>query len=85
MHIHSRTLHDHIIDSNEHVYPPRARAYTHTYTHTHTHTHTHAHTRNTTSHRTLDTLRSGNFTTVTQSILDKIPPRDQKCTYVYDR
>eukprot|EP00730_Choanoeca_flexa_P008321 TRINITY_DN12475_c0_g9_i3.p1 TRINITY_DN12475_c0_g9~~TRINITY_DN12475_c0_g9_i3.p1 ORF type:complete len:186 (+),score=14.77 TRINITY_DN12475_c0_g9_i3:41-559(+) len=28
---------------------------------------------------------SGNFTTVTQNILDKIPSRDQKCTYVYDQ
>jgi vesicle-associated membrane protein 7 len=27
----------------------------------------------------------GNFTTVTQNILDKIPSRDQKCTYVYDQ
>eukprot|EP00043_Microstomoeca_roanoka_P000942 m.30084 g.30084 ORF g.30084 m.30084 type:complete len:246 (-) comp10576_c0_seq1:542-1279(-) len=31
------------------------------------------------------TESSGNFTTVTQSILDKIPQNDQKCTYVYDR
>ncbi len=28
---------------------------------------------------------SGNFTTVTQSILDRIPDKDAKCTYVYDR
>mmetsp|Transcript_148301 Transcript_148301/g.210622 ORF Transcript_148301/g.210622 Transcript_148301/m.210622 type:complete len:216 (+) Transcript_148301:28-675(+) len=28
---------------------------------------------------------SGNFTTVTQNILDKIPDKDAKCTYVYDR
>lgn len=28
---------------------------------------------------------SGNFTTVTQNILDRIPDKDQKCTYVYDR
>ena len=28
---------------------------------------------------------SGNFTTVTQSILDRIPSSDAKCTYVYDR
>ena len=28
---------------------------------------------------------SGNFTTVTQSILDKVPDKDAKCTYVYDR
>ncbi|EGD75285.1 hypothetical protein PTSG_12511 [Salpingoeca rosetta] len=31
------------------------------------------------------TESSGNFTTVTQSILDKIPPQDQKCSYVYDK
>eukprot|EP00045_Choanoeca_perplexa_P003753 m.33231 g.33231 ORF g.33231 m.33231 type:complete len:239 (-) comp12211_c0_seq1:1057-1773(-) len=31
------------------------------------------------------TDNSGNFTTVTQNILDKIPSRDQKCTYVYDQ
>lgn len=31
------------------------------------------------------TENSGNFTTVTQSILDKIPNHDTKCTYVYDR
>lgn len=28
---------------------------------------------------------SGNFTTVTQNVLDKIPDRNQMCTYVYDR
>eukprot|EP00040_Diaphanoeca_grandis_P033850 m.208287 g.208287 ORF g.208287 m.208287 type:complete len:217 (-) comp33002_c14_seq3:92-742(-) len=28
---------------------------------------------------------SGNFTTVTQNILDRIPDSDAKCTYVYDR
>lgn len=28
---------------------------------------------------------SGNFTTVTQSILDRIPNNNAKCTYVYDR
>ncbi len=28
---------------------------------------------------------TGNFTTVTQSILDNLPDRDAKCTYVYDR
>eukprot|EP00041_Stephanoeca_diplocostata_P005205 m.57969 g.57969 ORF g.57969 m.57969 type:complete len:217 (+) comp15633_c0_seq1:121-771(+) len=28
---------------------------------------------------------SGNFTTVTQNILDCIPDKDAKCTYVYDR
>lgn len=32
------------------------------------------------------TESSGNFTTITQSILDKIAQGgDQKCTYVYDR
>ncbi|EDQ89266.1 uncharacterized protein MONBRDRAFT_37114 [Monosiga brevicollis MX1] len=31
------------------------------------------------------TENSGNFTTVTQSILDKIPNSDQRRTYVYDR
>eukprot|EP01147_Barroeca_monosierra_P000390 gene390-3736_t len=30
------------------------------------------------------TESSGNFTTVTQSILDKVPAKNQKCTYVYD-
>ncbi|KAJ9082823.1 hypothetical protein DSO57_1000808 [Entomophthora muscae] len=28
---------------------------------------------------------TGNFTTVTQNILEKIPPGDSKLTYVYDR
>lgn len=31
------------------------------------------------------TSSSGNFTTITQSILDRIPEKDAKCTYVYDR
>ena len=31
------------------------------------------------------TSSTGNFTTVTQNILDRIPDKDAKCTYVYDR
>ncbi|KAF9108168.1 Vesicle-associated membrane protein [Mortierella sp. AM989] len=31
------------------------------------------------------TNSSGNFTTVTEAILDKIPPNNSKLTYVYDR
>jgi len=31
------------------------------------------------------TSTSGNFTTVTRRILDKIPPQDSKMSYVYDR
>ncbi|CAO3627762.1 unnamed protein product [Cunninghamella echinulata] len=31
------------------------------------------------------TNSSGNFTTVTQAILEKIPPNNSKLTYVYDR
>eukprot|EP01111_Echinosteliopsis_oligospora_P005942 TRINITY_DN1973_c0_g1_i1.p1 TRINITY_DN1973_c0_g1~~TRINITY_DN1973_c0_g1_i1.p1 ORF type:complete len:269 (-),score=68.10 TRINITY_DN1973_c0_g1_i1:83-889(-) len=31
------------------------------------------------------TATSGNFTTVTRRILDKIPPQDSKMSYVYDR
>eukprot|EP00163_Fabomonas_tropica_P027286 TRINITY_DN5210_c0_g1_i5.p1 TRINITY_DN5210_c0_g1~~TRINITY_DN5210_c0_g1_i5.p1 ORF type:complete len:261 (+),score=73.83 TRINITY_DN5210_c0_g1_i5:488-1270(+) len=31
------------------------------------------------------TTTSGNFTTVTRRILDKIPPEDSKMSYVYDR
>ncbi|KJE97732.1 vesicle-associated membrane protein [Capsaspora owczarzaki ATCC 30864] len=31
------------------------------------------------------TDKTGNFTTITQTILDKIPPQNAKMTYVYDR
>ncbi|KAI8072068.1 hypothetical protein BDF21DRAFT_424822 [Thamnidium elegans] len=31
------------------------------------------------------TNSSGNFATVTQAILEKIPPNNSKLTYVYDR
>eukprot|EP01137_Pigoraptor_chileana_P027799 Opistho-2@10815 len=31
------------------------------------------------------TEKTGNFTTITQSIIEKIPPQDTKMTYVYDR
>eukprot|EP00056_Hartaetosiga_gracilis_P016158 m.4110 g.4110 ORF g.4110 m.4110 type:complete len:232 (+) comp3809_c0_seq1:130-825(+) len=30
------------------------------------------------------TASSGNFTTITQAILDKIPEKNQKCSYIYD-
>ena len=31
------------------------------------------------------TATSGNFPTVTRQLLEKIPPRDGKMSYVYDR
>ena len=31
------------------------------------------------------TDNAGNFPTITQSVLDRIPPKDGACSYAYDR